>query len=164
MLESLIPSDPSSRPSQKRRRLLPSSSTNSELASSDTPSPNERFSPNSLTSYRDRLLTYTLPTYNSKPSPLQPQNVARYGWRNQGRERIRCDTCDAAWYLKGFDDPKLTKNSRFRKRMEEMFEEQLTQAHKRSCPWRVVSWLSNPPIDSMSLMSSLPHVQQQSPG
>jgi len=139
MLESLIPSDPSLRPLEKRRKLLPSSATKSDLVSSDTSSPNQTFSPNSLTSYRDRLLSYTLPTYNSKPPRLQPQNVARYGWRNQGRERIRCDTCDAAWYLKGFDDPKMTKNTRFGKRLEEMFEEQLTQAHKRACPWRVVS-------------------------
>ena len=139
MLEALIPSDPNLLPSLKRRRLLPSGP---DLIAPETSSHDTTFSSNSLTSYRNRLLSYTLPTYNSKPARLQPQNVARYGWMNQGRERIRCETCDAAWFLKGFDDPRLAKNPRTRRRMTDMFEEQLTQAHKKACPWRIVSWLN----------------------
>jgi hypothetical protein len=136
MLDALIPSDPSYQPTQKRRRLLPTAPNDPTPKSISSSTAQPLFSPNSTTSYRSRLLSYTLPTYSSKPESLRPQNVARYGWKNAGRERIQCETCGSAWVIKGLNDPKLVKA---RARLVELFEIQLIKAHKQGCPWRIVS-------------------------
>lgn len=141
MLDALIPSDPSYQPTQKRRRLLPTASNDPTPKSISSSTGQPLFSPNSTTSYRSRLLSYTLPTYSSKPESLRPQNVARYGWKNAGRERIECQTCGSAWVIKGLNDPKLVKA---RARLVELFEIQLVKAHKQGCPWRIVS---NDPVN-----------------
>ena len=137
LLDALIPSDPTYQPAQKRRRLLSSRPgdivppTTTLTQAGQTP-----FAPNSTSSYRSRLLSFTLPTYSSKPETLRPQNVARYGWKNSGRERLQCDTCGSAWVIKGLNDPKLAKA---RARLVELYEEQLIRAHRKGCPWRIVS-------------------------
>lgn len=136
MLDALIPSDPTIPPAQKRRRLLPVSLDPTAPAISARQTEGLPFSPNSTTSYRSRLLTFTLPTYSSKPHSLRPQNVARYGWGNSGRERLHCEQCGSGWIIKGLNDPSLAKA---RKRLVELYEEQLVEAHKQGCPWRIVS-------------------------
>jgi hypothetical protein len=136
MLDALIPSDPSYQPTQKRRRLLPTASNDPTPTPISSSTAQPLFSPNSTTSYRSRLLSYTLPTYSSKPESLRPQNVARYGWKNAGRERIQCETCGSAWVIKGLNDPKLVKA---RARLVELYEQAVRTAHTKYCPWRIVS-------------------------
>jgi hypothetical protein len=138
MLEILIPSDPLKPPRPKRRRLLPSLSlpTSSPDPTIATTSTTRTYSPHNLSSYRARLLTYSLRTYHSKPLPLKPQNVARFGWRNPARETLECDTCGARWVLKGLDGQRKRGG-----RIVELYTEALSGAHERGCPWRVVGSL-----------------------
>ncbi|TIA87415.1 hypothetical protein E3P99_03187 [Wallemia hederae] len=75
----------------------------------------------------ERLQTFSLRTYTSKPAELSPPAVALKGWQhdNGHRNRIVCTKCKQGLIV----DFSATQPSN-------TYSKQLTSAHAASCPWR----------------------------
>ena len=59
------------------------------------------FSPSSVPSFLSRLATFKLSTYANKPSQIDAVAAARYGWVNEGKDRLMCGICNASWVVAG---------------------------------------------------------------
>jgi hypothetical protein len=59
--------------------------------------------PNSQEGLQARLATFKLSTYSDKPRDTDAFSAARHGWRNAGRETLRCVSCGAEFKADAVD-------------------------------------------------------------
>lgn len=60
------------------------------------------YSPGSTEVFLERLSTFNLSTYPSKPQPIDAVAAAMAGWINEGgKNRLSCSICLAGWIVAG---------------------------------------------------------------
>ncbi|KAL5526441.1 hypothetical protein ACEPAF_8164 [Sanghuangporus sanghuang] len=116
---------------EAEREKLTRSAVTSANAQALQPAPVE-YRPSSTASFLSRLATFKLSTYSSKPSTIDAVVAAKAGWINEGKERLLCGVCKAAWVLASRDG--LSKDAA--NALIEKQRVQLVQMHKEGCPWR----------------------------
>lgn len=97
------------------------------------------FQPFSLALLLERLATFSISTYSSKPEEcrkLDPVNLAMQGWRHaSGKERdvMTCLTCQAEWKasVEGIVDQK------DRIAAWKQIDDSVPSKHLHWCPWRL---------------------------
>lgn len=57
------------------------------------------YRPTSVGDFLSRLSTFKLATYRDKPRGTDAVAAARCGWKNDGQDRLVCDSCLAAWVV-----------------------------------------------------------------
>jgi hypothetical protein len=90
------------------------------------------YRPSSTADFLARLSTYKLTTYKDKPPAVDAVAAARFGWRNEGKDRLVCDSCAASWVLG--DISGLSKDAA--NTLTERNRMNLLNSHKEGCPWR----------------------------
>ncbi|KAL5504270.1 hypothetical protein ACEPAH_8344 [Sanghuangporus vaninii] len=116
---------------EEEREELTRSAVISANAQTLQPAPVE-YRPSSTASFLSRLATFKLSTYSSKPSSIDAVAAAKAGWINEGKERLLCGVCKAAWVLASRNG--LSKDAA--DALNEKQRVQLVQMHKEGCPWR----------------------------
>ncbi|GJJ08229.1 hypothetical protein Clacol_002438 [Clathrus columnatus] len=103
------------------------------LQPSKMPSVAPEYSPSSTEAFLERLSTFNVSTYPSKPQPIDAVAAAMAGWINEGgRNRLLCSICQVGWIVGGRDG--MGKEA-----AETLVEKQaahLITNHKEGCPWR----------------------------
>ncbi|KAI0267747.1 C3HC zinc finger-like-domain-containing protein [Gloeopeniophorella convolvens] len=90
------------------------------------------YRPSSTESLLERLVTYRLGTYANKPRAIDALAAARCGWVNDGKDRLVCGLCRAAWVLAGRDG----MGREAANALVEKQRVQLVEMHKDGCPWK----------------------------
>jgi len=88
------------RTAAKTRKALPAKFRPPTPLSSGTTASYE-YRPSSTQSLLERLATYKLNTYANKPPAIDALAAAKCGWVNDGKDRLVCGICRAAWVLAG---------------------------------------------------------------
>lgn len=57
------------------------------------------YRPTSAPDFLARLSTFKLTTYRDKPRPTDAVYAARCGWKNDGIDRLVCESCSATWVV-----------------------------------------------------------------
>ncbi|KZP00508.1 zf-C3HC-domain-containing protein [Calocera viscosa TUFC12733] len=96
--------------------------------------PDVPYRPYSYDDFMRRLSTFKLFTYREQREGLDPPSVARCGWVNDGKNRLRCEWCKETWVVQG-------EKSQSREEAEVLYAKQkqlLIDSHRASCPWRIL--------------------------
>ncbi|KAI0042871.1 zf-C3HC-domain-containing protein [Auriscalpium vulgare] len=115
------------RTATKTRKAIPRFRSATPAASA----PSE-YRPSSTASFLARLATYKLNTYANKPPSIDAVAAAKAGWVNDGKDRLVCGLCSAAWVVVG-------REGMGRDAANALVEKQrgqLASMHKNGCPWK----------------------------
>lgn len=114
----------------RRPQCIRASPRNKDTHSEDQSKGN----PLSPLAYRERLSTFHMSTYFSKPAALSPLVCARFGWTNTSRDMLVCSqpSCRAAVCVAYH--PVLSARSV--SRLTATYREMLATSHKLDCPFR----------------------------
>jgi hypothetical protein len=94
---------------------------------------NAKCQPWSKQDYLSRLASFSPMTWFNKPITVSGSECARHGWRNEGIDRLRCDSCKALLTIS--IHPSLNEPSTLA--VATKFKEQLVKTgHSDMCPWR----------------------------
>ncbi|KAF8591049.1 zf-C3HC-domain-containing protein [Ramaria rubella] len=114
--------------SRKSRKPLPM------LQLSQTSSATPEYSPGSTDAFLQRLSTFNLSTYPSKPPQIDAVAASKNGWINEGgKDRLFCAICKVGWVIAGRDG----LNREAANALVEKQKQAFIDMHKEGCPWRV---------------------------
>lgn len=83
---------------RSKKDMRPPLTTQSSKLSSGSP----EYSPGSTEVFLERLSTFNVSTYPSKPQPIDAVAAAMAGWINEGgRNRLFCSICHVGWIVGG---------------------------------------------------------------
>ena len=84
--------------SRSRKQKKPLSISHFSTTSSATPD----YSPGSTEAFLQRLSTFSLPSYSSKPPQIDAVAASKAGWINEGgKDRLFCSICKIGWVVAG---------------------------------------------------------------
>ncbi|KAF8525764.1 C3HC zinc finger-like-domain-containing protein [Hysterangium stoloniferum] len=97
------------------------------------PSVLPEYSPGSTDAFLQRLSTFNLSTYPSKPQHIDAVAASKAGWIHEGgKDRLYCAICRVGWVLAGREG--LSKEAA--NALVEKQAQSLVDMHKEGCPWR----------------------------
>ncbi|SCV74647.1 BQ2448_7676 [Microbotryum intermedium] len=123
-LEALLPANSQRRKPQHDSPSIPKPTT---------------YDPSSLPDLIERIRTYRATTFTpGKPTSIDPLHCSLLGWASHKfqRDQIECTTCHALVSLAPLPSPHMWASEPGRQ-LVKTYEQQLRQAHHRTCPWRV---------------------------
>ncbi|EKM78600.1 hypothetical protein AGABI1DRAFT_128887 [Agaricus bisporus var. burnettii JB137-S8] len=121
-----------SRASTRTKNLFSFRSDRKSSASDPDFTSNAEYRPSSIPSFLSRLSTFKLATYANKPSQIDAVAASRCGWTNDGKDRLVCGICGAAWVVGNRDGMSRDAASI----LVEKQRISLVEAHKNGCPWK----------------------------
>ncbi|KAJ1975906.1 hypothetical protein H4R34_004165, partial [Dimargaris verticillata] len=122
-----------------------------ELVFRSTPLPDSWFKaykPWDRTLLLARIATFRISTWREKANQLNPAACSLYGWHNASKNTLACGFCQSRLLFR----PSAEFSDADRPNAVMTYQEQLTTAHKDSCPWR--SRHCDPTLFSLPLRSA----------
>ncbi|KAI0775329.1 zf-C3HC-domain-containing protein [Trametes elegans] len=120
------------RAATRTRKALPFRIRTMTKPSVITSPASHEYRPSSVTSFLARLSTYKLATYGNKPPAIDAVAASKCGWMNDGKDRLICGICGAAWVVANRDG--MTREAANALVGKQRL--QLVEAHEDGCPWK----------------------------